>query len=86
MRVDPECVYLRLEPGATLICHTSRDIRRAPAVEVHWKDRRWERRTFVGGEGQTLADVLRDAADWIGTYDNLEAALDVLRGKTAARS
>lgn len=83
MRIIPEGVYLRLEPAAHLINHTTGQVRSTPAVEIHWKDgNRWQSRTFVASdEVPTLGALLATAGEWIDGSPNLEAALDVLRGK-----
>lgn len=80
MRVDPECVYLRLEPAVCIINRKTGAVRYVPGVEVHWKDgRRWQRRTFLASEEErTLEDALRQVAEWVGAFPALDAALAVL--------
>lgn len=81
MRIDPEGVYLRLEPGATLINYKTGKTRTRPCVELHWKDgRRWARKTFVGSdEAPTLGAILEHLAKWLDSHPDIEAALDEVR-------
>jgi hypothetical protein len=81
MRVDPEGIYLRLEPAVHIINRSTGKVRSVAGVEIHWKDgRRWERLTLVAPvDDPTLAAALRQVAELIDTFPELEAALDTLR-------
>lgn len=84
MRVDPIGVYLRLEPGATLINHKTGATRTTPVVELHWKadSGRWAHRSFVASdEAPTLGAVLATMGRWLDDYSDLQAALTELEGK-----
>lgn len=84
MRVDPEGIYLRLEPGATLINFKTGATRTTPCVELHWKSgRKWMRKTFVGSDATpTLAAILVGIAAWLQSHDNIEVALTGLEVKS----
>lgn len=81
MRVDPDSVYLRLEPCVHLISPGARDTHSVPGVELHWKDgNRWERRTIVASDtAPTLGAILRELGELVDTSGNLEAMLDTVR-------
>lgn len=79
MRIDPIGVYLRLEPGATLISHTTGRTRTTPVVELHWKSaaNRWLHRSFVANDdAPTLGAVLTTMGKWLDTFPDIQAALD----------
>lgn len=81
MRIDPEGVYLRLEPGATLINYKTGATRTRPCVELHWKDgRKWARKSFVGSdETPTLGAILEHLGKWLDSHPDIESALQELR-------
>lgn len=88
MRVDPECVYLRLEPGATLINYKTGATRSVAAIELHWKSdpakprSGWQHRTFVESESApTIGALLREIGEWLDSSDNLEDALTKIERK-----
>lgn len=84
MRVDPEGIYLRLEPGATLINFKTGATRTTPCVELHWKSgRKWVCQSFIGSDAApTLAAILVHVAAWLQSHDNIGVALTSLEVKS----
>lgn len=77
MRVEPYGVYLRLEPGVTVVNYKTGATHTEPCVELHWKTcGRWQRKTFLGHDGaRSMGALLAAFGVWLDSHPNLDAAL-----------
>jgi hypothetical protein len=78
VRIDPETIYLELQPSVCMLNGSTGETRYVPAVKLHFKvGRKWEKRVFAANEnnGDTLGAILGRIGGWIDDAGGLDAAI-----------